>query len=78
MSDLLEVGDTVITKTCFGENRFKITRVTKTLAKSKRGSDGYEHTFKRRISSSMAHPEQSYSLVRYSVERANKESNDES
>lgn len=69
LSGLLCVGDTVITETCFGKNTFVITRVTKTLAKSKR-ADGYEHTFKRFISRSMQHPYQPYNLTKYSVVKA--------
>jgi hypothetical protein len=61
------VGDTIITSTCFGESRFLITRVTKTLAMSKRESDGYEYKFKRRISYDMAHPRERWSTTNYKV-----------
>ena len=47
MSGLLEIGDIVVVENCFVRNEFKITRVTKTLALSKRASDGYEHRFYR-------------------------------
>ncbi len=65
--DVLNVGDTLITTTCFGSNRFEITRVTKTLAISKR-KDGYETKFKRFISSNMSHPTERWNTVKYSVE----------
>lgn len=47
MSNLLEVGDTVVVENCLVRSEYKITRVTKTLALSKRPSDGYEHRFYR-------------------------------
>ena len=47
MSDLLEVGDTVVVENYLVRSEYKITRVTKTLALSKRESDGYEHRFYR-------------------------------
>tara|TARA_R110000782_G_scaffold266939_1_gene361820 strand:- start:219 stop:482 length:264 start_codon:yes stop_codon:yes gene_type:complete len=68
-SDRVSTGDTIITKTFMGENRFKITRVTATLAMSKRESDGYEHKFKRFISSGMGHPYRAYDTTSYRVER---------
>ncbi len=68
-SGLLEVGDKVIIENCFGCNWFRITRVTKTLAISKRRNDGFEHRFKRRISSDMSHPYIAYNQNEYTVER---------
>jgi hypothetical protein len=47
MGNLLEVGDTVIVENALVTSKYKITRVTKTLALSKRPSDGYEHRFYR-------------------------------
>ena len=67
-SKMVEIGDIIITKTCWGVNRFPVTRVTKTLAMSKRESDGYEHKFKRHISSDMAHPYVKWNTTIYSVE----------
>lgn len=52
----LEVGDILEVSNVFGASRYLITRVTKTLAMSKRAEDGYEHKFKREISSNMSHP----------------------
>lgn len=65
--DLVNIGDTIQTKTFMGVNNFVITRVTKTLAMSKRESDGYEHTFKRLISWNMSHPSQRYNTTEYNV-----------
>lgn len=47
MSGLLEIGDIVIVENYLARSEYKITRVTKTLALSKRPSDGYEHRFYR-------------------------------
>jgi len=47
MTDLLEIGDTIIVENGLTRSVYKITRVTKTLALSKRESDGYEHRFYR-------------------------------
>ena len=70
MSELLNVGDVVsVTNPLNCEHQYKITRTTKTLAMSKHGDDGYEHTFKRLISGSMAHPKRSYDLNIYKVKR---------
>ena len=66
MIKLLNVGDTVITSSFLGDNRFPITRVTKTLAFSKLAT--YEHSFKREISHNMSHPYQAYCCVNYKVE----------
>ena len=54
--ELINIGDTLLVDTRLSKNAYKITRVTKTLAMSKRESDGYEHVFKRVISCDMAHP----------------------
>jgi len=69
MKELLEVGDLLITKAYLGDNEFKITRVTKYLAMSKRESDGYEHKFKREISCNMSHPVNRYSTVVYEANK---------
>ncbi len=69
MSDLVEVGDVIVmTNALGGVHRFPITRVTKTLAKSKR-EDGYEYTFKRFISSDMAHPSRAWNTTEYEVQK---------
>lgn len=64
---MVEVNDTVVVSTVFGYKQFKITRVTKKLAVSKRES-GYEHKFKRVVSFNMSHPHQestnSYMVLR--------------
>lgn len=70
LNDLLCVGDKLIAETCFGKNVYTITRVTKTLAFSKRDDDGYEYTFKRKISWDMGHPRQKWNTTKYSVEKA--------
>ena len=70
MKDLLQVGDVVITDNMMGVIEYPITRVTKTLAKSRR-NDGYEYTFKREISCSMAHPYQQWNTTKYSVRKEN-------
>lgn len=67
MSDQLNVGDVLITEHMLGESRFPITRATKTLAVSRR-SDGYEHKFKRAISSNMSYPHERYDLTQYRVD----------
>ena len=67
-SKLVNVGDTIITKTFMGKSRYPITRVTKTLAMSKRKTDGFEHKFKRQISHSMAHPYSQWNITEYMVE----------
>jgi len=68
-SKWVEVGDVLITKTYLGETRYPITRITKTLAKSKRERDGFEYTFKREISYNMSHPYSPYCAVEYTVEK---------
>ena len=67
MSELVEKGDTIQTKTFLGTSNFKITRVTKTLAISARKGDGYEYKFKRDISANMSHPHERWGLVQYKV-----------
>jgi len=67
--ELLEVGDKLHISTGWGVNWLVITRVTKTLAFSKRESDGYEHSFKRAIGSNMAHPYRQWNTSTYDVER---------
>ncbi len=47
MSGILEIGDVVIVENPLGRSEYEITRVTKTLALSKRPSDGFEHRFYR-------------------------------
>lgn len=64
--DMLEVGDIVVTSSMMGVRNYPITRVTKTLAKSRRDAN-YEHTFKRAISSNMQHPGERWNTTRYSV-----------
>ena len=65
---LVEVGDLLITENCFGKSKYQITRITKTLAMSKR-EDGYEFKFKRQISGNMAHPYIEWSTTDYKVMR---------
>ena len=67
---LVEVGDIlVIDNGWTGATKFKITRVTKTLCKSLRKLDGYEHTYKREISNDMAKPYTQYNRNTYKVYR---------
>ena len=66
---LVEVGDKVIYETFLSSVYFIITRVTKTLAFSKKDSDDYEYTFKRKIGVNMAHPPRNYDTAIYTVER---------
>ena len=67
--NLVNVGDKIYINSGMGMNWFIITRVTKTLAMSKR-SDGYEYKFKRLISRNMSHPHQAWTLHSFKVERA--------
>lgn len=69
LTGLLCVGDTLIVDAGLVVHRYRITRVTKTLAKSMRPSDGYEYTFKREISNNMSHPYERWDTCNYSVER---------
>ena len=66
--NLLQVGDKLHLETFMGANWYKITRVTKTLAISKRKSDGHEYKFKRHISCNMAQPYRQWNTVKYTVE----------
>ena len=65
---MLEVGDVVITETMVGKREYPITRVTKTLAKSRRDAS-YEHTFKREIGFNMGHPSEKWTTTKYEVRR---------
>ena len=65
--ELLEVGDKVVIENFLGRSVFPITRVTKTLALSKRESDGYEYKFKREISHNMSYPKDIWSNNTYNV-----------
>lgn len=69
MSDIeyLNVGDILVIKTWMNHVNYEITRVTKTLAMSARKGDGYEHKFKRKIQSDMAHPSMQWNTANYSV-----------
>lgn len=67
MTKYLEVGDTLVVESFMGKGYFPITRVTKTLAFSKRESDGYEHSFKREIGYNMSHPRQKWDTLKYTV-----------
>ena len=68
--DQVEVGDVIVTKHPLGGvHSYPVTRLTKTLAKSKRAKDGYEHTFKRYVSGDMTHPYQSWNTIGYKVFR---------
>lgn len=71
MSELVDVGDIITTSNWAGSTAFLITRVTKTLAMSRRASDGYEHRFKRVISRDMSHPHHQYNTTKYEVIKAN-------
>jgi hypothetical protein len=68
MSNLVNVGDMIKINSGLGISEYPITRVTKTLAMSKR-DDGYEHKFKREIGVSMAHPYQQWNTATYEVVR---------
>jgi len=65
--ELLEVGDVLVIKNWLRTSEYLITRVTKTLAFSKRASDGFEHSFKRKISWDMSHPHIKWNTNEYSV-----------
>ena len=68
--ELINVGDTLLIKTRLNDQSYKITRVTKTLAMSKRESDGYEYKFKRVISGDMGHPYERWNTSVYRVIRS--------
>lgn len=73
MSDLLEVGDIVVVENVYGKNEYKITRVTKTLALSRRESDGYEHRFYRGTEKKgAAYPKRRFDKNTYSIIKVNK------
>jgi len=67
--ELLQVGDMVEKETFIQTRKFLITRVTKTLAKSLRDSDGFEHTFRRVVSSNMGYPGQQWTSAQYRAYR---------
>lgn len=69
MSKLIEVGDTLIADTGLTRYRYKITRVTKTLALSKRADDGYEHRFYRDASRGFTYPQTPRCLTKYTLIR---------
>lgn len=72
MTDLLEVGDIVVVESPFGKSEYKITRVTKTQALSKRPSDGYEHRFYRDIEKGVAYNASRFDQNTYSIIKASK------
>jgi len=66
--ELVQVGDTIVTKTCLGGvYSYLVTRVTKTLAISKRESDGHEYKFKRLVGWDMSHPYEQWNTTKYEV-----------
>ena len=67
-NDLLCVGDVIKVINRFGVGNFPITRVTKTLAFSKR-EDGYERSWKRKISANMSHPYDLWDKSTYTIKR---------
>lgn len=69
MSKLIEVGDSVVVDNGLTRHIYKITRVTKTLALSKRDDDGYEHRFNRDPSKGIAYPRERYSMTSYTIIR---------
>lgn len=64
---LLEVGDVLTVQDALRTVKYKITRVTKTLAFSKQS--GWEAVFKRGISLNMSHPSSPYDNKTYEVEK---------
>ena len=73
MTDLLEIGDIVVVGTMLGKSEYKITRVTKTLALSKRPSDGYEHRFYRDTKNKgVAYHKSRFDQTTYSIIKARK------
>ena len=75
MTDLLEVGDIVVVENYLVKSEYKITRVTKTLALSKRPSDGYEHRFYRDTKNKgVAYHKHRHDQNTYSIIRASKQS----
>ena len=69
MSKLIEVGDSVLVDNGLSRHVYKITRVTKTLALSKRADDGYEHRFNRDPSKGISYPRERRGMTRYSIIR---------
>lgn len=71
MTDLLEIGDIVVVENALVRSEYKITRVTKTQALSKRPSDGYEHRFYRDTKSKgVAYHKSRFDQNTYSVIKA--------
>lgn len=65
----VEVGDLIVTESGIHKSVFEITRVTKTMALSKRKDDNYELRFQRNISNHMHCPQQEYPLTHHTVLR---------
>jgi len=63
---LVEIGDNIFIKQPGSMSTFTITRVTDTLAYSKK-SGGSEDVFKREISDNMGHPVQRFNVAEYIV-----------
>ena len=73
MTDLLEVGDTVVVENVYGKHEYKITRVTKTLALSKLNSEGSERRFYRDTKKKgVAYPKRRFDKNTYSIIKASK------
>lgn len=73
MTDLLEIGDIVVVSNAFRRYEYKITRVTKTQALSKRKSDGYEHRFYRDTKNKgVAYHKSGFDQNTYSIIKARK------
>lgn len=69
---MVEPGDVIVVKTFLGENNYPITRVTKTLAISRKKNiigDWIDHRFKRVVSLNMCHPADSFNVNQYTVFR---------
>lgn len=69
MSKLIEVGDSVVVDNGLTRHIYKITRVTKTLALSKRADDGYEHRFNRDPTKGIPYPRERWSMTKYTLIR---------
>lgn len=65
--ELVEVGDKIIVDSGLGTHKFPVTRVTKTLALSKREDDGFEFRFKRLVAYDMVHPQEKWNTSKYYV-----------
>lgn len=75
MADLLEIGDIVVVSNAFTRYECEITRVTKTLALSKREEDGYEHRFYRDIKNKgVEYPKSRFSQNTYRIIKASQSS----